>query len=243
MTLRLLCVVALLGGCDLYWNNPGHGDDQCYETPPSAQQLRNPDTGQCQVFQGCGSCEPACGVDIPAWATCTGACEQITTAAACMATPNCHAAFQGTSFWGCWDLEPDPSAPAMCAGLNADQCTGRDDCIGIYGQNDNVQAPVSFTRCAAETGGACDSDTDCVFGDTCDWTDCPPTGPGADSACLGTCVAQQPPPPPACSTLTTESSCKARTDCEPIYNGMNCTCDPQGCTCQIETFAYCQPRQ
>jgi hypothetical protein len=53
---------------------------------------------------------------------------------------------------------------------------------------------------------------------------------------------QTPPPPPPCSTLTSEDTCKARTDCEPIYTGQDCTCDPQGCTCQIETFAYCQVR-
>jgi hypothetical protein len=47
-------------------------------------------------------------------------------------------------------------------------------------------------------------------------------------------------PPPACSTLTTEAACKARPDCTPIYNGSNCTCDPNGCTCQNETFERCQ---
>jgi hypothetical protein len=52
-----------------------------------------------------------------------------------------------------------------------------------------------------------------------------------------------PPPPPACDTLTTEMACTARADCEPIYHGSNCTCDPHGCTCETETFAYCQAGQ
>ena len=46
---------------------------------------------------------------------------------------------------------------------------------------------------------------------------------------------------PACSTLTTESTCKARTDCDPIYDGSSCTCDLNGCRCQVETFTHCQP--
>jgi hypothetical protein len=45
---------------------------------------------------------------------------------------------------------------------------------------------------------------------------------------------------PACSTLTTETECKARPDCDPIYNGSNCTCDSHGCTCQTETYDHCQ---
>ena len=44
----------------------------------------------------------------------------------------------------------------------------------------------------------------------------------------------------ACSTLTTETACTARTDCDAVYTGMNCTCDSQGCTCQTETFDHCQ---
>jgi hypothetical protein len=60
---------------------------------------------------------------------------------------------------------------------------------------------------------------------------------------VGCTDEQAPPPPAACDTLTTEPACTARTDCEPIYNGSNCTCDPHSCTCQTETFAYCQSGQ
>ena len=45
---------------------------------------------------------------------------------------------------------------------------------------------------------------------------------------------------PACSTLTTEAACTARTDCDTIYDGMGCTCDHDGCTCTSETFDHCQ---
>ena len=31
----------------------------------------------------------------------------------------------------------------------------------------------------------------------------------------------------ACATLASETACTARTDCTPMYIGMNCTCDPQ----------------
>jgi hypothetical protein len=55
---------------------------------------------------------------------------------------------------------------------------------------------------------------------------------------FSSCAAKT--PLPACSTLTTEATCKARTDCEPIYVGTQCTCDPTSCTCQVETFDHCQ---
>jgi hypothetical protein len=47
---------------------------------------------------------------------------------------------------------------------------------------------------------------------------------------------------PACATLTTEAACKARPDCDAVYNGMNCTCDSNGCTCATETYAKCETR-
>lgn len=52
--------------------------------------------------------------------------------------------------------------------------------------------------------------------------------------------AAPPPPPPACSTLTTESACVSRSDCDPIYMGSDCTCDKSGCVCKTETFVSCQ---
>ena len=51
-----------------------------------------------------------------------------------------------------------------------------------------------------------------------------------------------PPPPPACSTLTTESDCLARSDCDAVYTGTDCTCDSKGCVCQTEVYASCEPR-
>lgn len=240
MTLRLLCVLSLLGGCDLYWNNPP--DKPCYEAPPARIGLRDPATGQCEnLGGGCGACDQPCqgGDIVPNWASCSGPCEQITSPEQCMQTASCHAAFDGDKFFGCWELEPDQFSTQMCAGLTPDECSARDDCVSLFVPNDSNTA-ASFARCVAEPGGACDSSNDCVNGETCDWSACPPTGPGGDSACLGTCTAT---PPPACSTLTTETDCLTRSDCEPIYNGMDCTCDPNGCTCQVETFAYCRPRQ
>lgn len=237
----LLALVALLSACDLYWDH-GSGDDVC-NGPVKAPtfQLRNPDNGDCQTFDlgGCG-CQPCAGGDIlPNWATCPGPCEQITNANDCFAAASCHTAFIDGHFFGCWEVEPDRFTTGFCAGLLADDCTGRNDCVGLYTSTRDT----SFQRCVAEPGAQCNSASDCAPGDFCDLSACP-TCPSCDATCVGVCTAQPPPPPPpACSTLATEADCKARGDCEPIYDGQNCTCDPNGCTCQIETFAYCQPRQ
>jgi hypothetical protein len=45
---------------------------------------------------------------------------------------------------------------------------------------------------------------------------------------------------PACETITDESTCELRMDCIPIYNGTNCTCSPNGCTCQDLTWERCE---
>jgi len=55
------------------------------------------------------------------------------------------------------------------------------------------------------------------------------------------------PIPVACNDLTTEADCLARSDCQPIYAGMNCR-DANGgecvsgdvdCTCETFAFAVC----
>jgi hypothetical protein len=43
-----------------------------------------------------------------------------------------------------------------------------------------------------------------------------------------------------CASLATETACLARTDCDAVYIGSNCTCDKNGCVCQTETYDHCQ---
>ena len=266
---RLCALLVLVAGCDLYWNPNGSGDDNCDPGPNEpAIELRNPDTGQCQSFGGghCGCGAPCVGgVDVPAWPVCHGTCDQLAESD-CLATPGCHAAYQtfvpgvgsGSSsstpeFMGCWNVEESAPSQGVCEGLDADSCTGRDDCVGLYDPN-TTTAPESwkFDRCEPEAGGLCQADGDCLFGQTCDTTTChaepDPSTAGCGEcppACFGVCSAALPPPPPPmvrCSALTTEADCTARTDCEAVYNGSGCTCDASGCTCTTETFAYCEPR-
>jgi len=45
----------------------------------------------------------------------------------------------------------------------------------------------------------------------------------------------------ACSTLSTEAACIARSDCEALYTGENCSCDPN-CSCQTLIYDSCQTR-
>jgi hypothetical protein len=69
---------------------------------------------------------------------------------------------------------------------------------------------------------------------------CPPgTVGGTRNGCwTGYCIPQTACPQAACEQLTTEGACSARPDCQAIYNGANCTCDP-GCTCEELTFDHC----
>jgi hypothetical protein len=71
--------------------------------------------------------------------------------------------------------------------------------------------------------------------------------PSGSTTTFEGCMAEPAPPPPppppaACDTLTTEADCLARADCDTIYDGSDCTCDPSGCTCKVEVFARCVAR-
>ena len=127
----------------------------------------------------------------------------------------------------------------------------------------------SFERCNPEANGTCDT-IDCGAGNVCvespggggvecqpaatagtcgglSCHDTPPACPtqtlpgiGADGCYTGYCIPNTECTQPLCTSLTTEAQCTARSDCNSIYNGSNCTCDSRGCTCQTETFAHCQ---
>ena len=67
------------------------------------------------------------------------------------------------------------------------------------------------------------------------------TVPGVRNGCYSRfCIPASTCPAAACADIATEAACKARTDCEPIYQGTNCTCTPVGCTCAVETYEMCQ---
>ncbi|HEV7556990.1 MAG TPA: hypothetical protein VGO00_16100 [Kofleriaceae bacterium] len=219
---------------------------------------------------GCGSscggpCAEPGGVQEPNWPTCQGSCEGLGEAA-CLTSATCHAAYvlpigsnMAPTFWQCWDTTTfggvPPKTTAACTTLVAEQCIFRDDCIGIYpsinGQFESCAAEPANMSCDATT---CAMDTHCeqqctgttcraycVPDDLCTGVDC-----GTGSTCVetcdattGTCMAVCE-ANTACAALATETACKSRTDCEPVYKGDDCTCLPDGCTCTIETYERCQ---
>jgi len=74
----------------------------------------------------------------------------------------------------------------------------------------------------------------------------PPTCPtgtvaGVANGCwTGFCIPEAACPMAACASLASEPACLSRSDCRPIYDGHQCTCDINGCTCLVLTYARCE---
>lgn len=138
------------------------------------------------------------------------------------------------------------SCDTKCLGMSEATCLAAPGCQAEYLSNGSPS--YSFWGCfaTAPSGpieGSCDGldAYGCSRHDDCE-AYYGPVGDG-DPTGFVKCVAETPPPPPpACDTLTTEADCKLRSDCVPIYDGQDCTCDSNGCTCKTETFAKCQAR-
>jgi hypothetical protein len=239
---RFAVAAVMLVGCA--------GDDgQClqYGRPDIASlEYRDPQTGQCQSFGGydcadpCRPC-PATGEAQPDWAMCYGPCEGLAEAA-CKTTTACRAVYAGNSFYECWGVaQSGPVQGGGCSGLDAQTCSRHDDCIARHA----VGSPIGdFVSCEDES--AIQDPGSCVGAITCT-TPQPqcPTGTiaGRRNGCwTGYCIPyEQCDQLPACSTLG-ESDCIMRTDCAPTYEGINCTCTMNGCTCQSWVFDSCKMR-
>jgi hypothetical protein len=122
----------------------------------------------------------------------------------------------------------------------------------FYEDNEN-EPPCEGDACDTEPDGCyddygCNVDETCVSGtcvsnqDECPGVDvdCPP---GTVKTCpLNGCEADctcELPDPVACSTLP-ESACIERNECTPLYQGVDCICDDQGCTCNDWDFSSCK---
>jgi hypothetical protein len=94
------------------------------------------------------------------------------------------------------------------------------------------------TACGPNDPGQCYGPLTCLsVGPAC------PTGttPGIANGCYtGYCIPTGNCGAAACSSLTTEGACTARGDCNPVYEGSNCTCNANGCSCQTVTFDHCE---
>lgn len=114
---------------------------------------------------------------------------------------------------------------------------------GSTGQGGGGGSVTCADHADCEAGSYCEAEL-CVPSATCDeQTDC---GEGfvCDDA-LATCI----PGIAACEDLETEAACSARSDCEPVYAGIDCSCGPDctciggepGCVCESFEFFACSP--
>ncbi|MBL9014442.1 MAG: hypothetical protein JNL83_09705 [Myxococcales bacterium] len=239
---RLLCLLVLVSGCDLYWNQ---GDDDCeyYATSGAegdiapAPGVRNPNTGECEYWgggYGCDNpCAPCAGDDLgrpepaalPDWASCQSACTGLTEAA-CVGQAGCQASYDlagsaAATFAGCFETAPSgPVSSGTCTGLDAHECTRHDNCATYYN-------PGSFSHCAAETSGAC-SGIQC--------------GPGyhCEAQCKDTCVGGGDCGPQCGAMCVPDGNVCAAVDCGPGYECVEICVEPTP-THAGQCYAQCHP--
>jgi hypothetical protein len=145
----------------------------------------------------------------PDWADCTSACTGLDQTT-CEATDGCRAIF----------VDPCPAG----------------DCALPFVYNDcwatAPSGPIRGGGCASLDAQTCSEHDDCIANH-----DGIGGGAGGFLACAD--ETTPPPPPPACDTITDEMTCIARADCQPEYNGSDCSCDASGCHCNVWTFIAC----
>jgi hypothetical protein len=246
-----LAIVASLAapGCVFFDDD----DDTCNWEAQSgaaeiaAYEVRDPYTGVCQaLYGGCSDpCQPCAetGQADPDWGSCYSGCEGLAEGT-CMATSGCRAVYAGSAYHDCWSVAQSGAIQGGgCVGLDAYTCSKHDDCTAIHAAGVGGAPIGAFTSCAAESGTPTDPGS-CVGEITCDAAEpaCPSgTIAGRRNGCwTGYCI-----PYAQCDTLPTcdtlgEAACISRTDCSPTYEGNNCTCSGQSCTCQSWTFDSCK---
>ncbi len=144
--------------------------------------------------------------------------------------------------------QPQPDwAPCFgpCEQLGETSCLATANCHAAY-SDDPTPQPV-FLACwelppSGAIHGACiglDAQTCSEHDDCASLYTGPVNQPQNFSPSFERCIAK-PGAQPACASLAGEAACVARADCDPIYDGSNCTCDKNGCTCQTETYVRCQ---
>jgi len=213
MLARLSCLALVLAGCDLYLHDSSH------DVPPDADD--------CFV-------EP-----------------ESTILAQDLRDPSSGQCPAPDPWYGCNNNQYAPPVEqwarcdGSCEALDEATCLITAGCHATYwiSDLDDNMAPTFW--------GCWEVEPDGPLHGSCDWLDAYTCT--AHDDCVGlyqqqsdgvsgeyqSCVPE-PQQPPACSTLVTEAACEARPDCDPVYAGSNCTCDEHGCTCQTETFEYCE---
>ncbi len=211
--------------------------------------------GSCDNWGGEGdSADPQSPSAFVDWAVCYGGCEALDEQT-CLTTSACRAAYAiypggDQSFYECWGTAPSgPIQGGSCENLDAHSCSQHDDCSPVHsileavGEEGGFQIALGdFQNCIPEPGavdpGLCEGEV------LCDAIapNCPSdTIPGRRDGCwTGYCIPfAECESLPACSALE-EESCVARTDCNGLYQGVDCTCVGESCTCASWLFEGCE---
>lgn len=239
--ITLTALAALLGGCNFYFGDddscdfagPGSNGFGAPEQDPLPDQ-RDPVSGECVSFGGTGggggTTDP-CNPDTrptpvpeepqadPDWGFCVSQCTGLDQNS-CLEAVGCRAIYQlddaidleNAPFAECWSTaQSGPVQGGGCDGLDAYQCSRHDDCVAYH---------ATIYDCDAPQGADC--------------APMPRLGP------FYTCGAEpnSNPPPPACPELA-EEECITRADCTPLYEGIDCTCQGDACTCAGWVFDVC----
>ena len=229
-----------------------HTFDQCFPEPGAVDAC----TGvTCAPGSHCeDQCTP-CDPKDPStgcMSTCTATCVPDITCATVDCAPGytCEEVCNGPI------CDPPGPCPDQCAPECVPVGTGPGDCYGtVTCTNAPPACPANTTPGVANgcyTGycipiSACGKDPGSCYPDggvMCSIAPpaCPSgTEPGIANGCwTGYCIPDWACTAAPCASITDEKTCISRSDCEPIYDGMDCTCDPSGCTCATETFARCE---
>jgi|GEM_PF-1795875 len=208
-----------------------------------------PEHSNCDLDCAVGShCEQQCVLGSCTSEHCTDAC-----AATCVPDNDCSATTCGQGFQcveQCNEFNGPCSATCVPTGTDPGTCGGAVTCALMA-----PSCPANTTAGVANGcwTGFCIPNADCGTHDpghcydqvTCNSAApaCPMgTLPGIKNSCYtGYCVPTYGCEISACETLSTEATCKARSDCSAVYHGSNCTCDTlDNCTCESETYSKCE---
>tara|TARA_R110002073_G_scaffold123819_1_gene267620 strand:- start:15614 stop:16447 length:834 start_codon:yes stop_codon:yes gene_type:complete len=230
------------GQCDYYGGGGGGGGGN---------------GGSCGDFGG--STEPAGDrAPIPDWGICDGFCESLVEDD-CLQAEECRGAYSDPcldgsdgqcefvepAFYQCWAVSPgDGYSEEGCSTYDAEECSRHNECSAVHAISNGGDATGVlgvFGYCVDEPGPT--DPGSCLGMIECDALapECPEdTVPGiADGCWTGYCI-----PVDDCNSLgacseQSEQQCVGRADCEPVYEGIDCTCDGEDCTCAEWVFESC----
>jgi hypothetical protein len=153
--------------------------------------------------------------------------------------------FVEPTFYQCWAVTPGGGfSEDGCNTYEAEECSRHNECSAVHsitngGASNGVVG--DFGYCIDETGltdpGSCTETADCAMAPP----ECPEnTVAGVRDGCwTGYCIPlDECETRPSCSEQS-EAQCVSREDCEPVYEGLDCTCDGEDCTCAEWVFESC----